>query len=337
MKTSCITHPANERLVIIRKWQVDFCEGNQCSAAILSFFEYWHNWKLDSDNYNHKSNNIAEMHGEARFLSEDVYQYHSLNEMSDGILNLYGAKAIAEAIKVLESKGAISVHANPNPRFYYDKTKYFRFYPEVCNEWIHTSYKSRSGEKTISRGQKSISDDAKTPNASSEKASPSRKKASFRTEINYKEFNQSINDSADDFLTAQSNTQKLSQQFDDNTVDPIQPVLDALIEKGLPAARLQYPDVVETLQRLQQAGATTEIFVNAFDVAVRATQSRGFGINYLAKVVLDILDKSRQKTAEKLPRTQNHYHESDVDSDKDLYVQDLGHLELLMSEQDGKY
>jgi hypothetical protein len=70
MKTSCISHPANERLVIIRKWQVDFCEGNHCAAAQLSFFEYWHNWKINSDQYNYKSNNIAEMHGDARLLSE---------------------------------------------------------------------------------------------------------------------------------------------------------------------------------------------------------------------------------------------------------------------------
>jgi len=133
MKTSCISHPEREPLVIIRKSQVEFCEGNQCAAAVMSFLEYWHNWKLDSDTYNKKSNDISEVHGDSRSLSEDVYQYHSLLEISDGILNLYSTKTISDAIKFLESKSVVTTHRNPNPRYHYDKTKYFRFYPEVYN------------------------------------------------------------------------------------------------------------------------------------------------------------------------------------------------------------
>ena len=47
MKTSCIRHPERENLIIVRKWQVVFCEGDTCAAALISFFEYWHNIKLE--------------------------------------------------------------------------------------------------------------------------------------------------------------------------------------------------------------------------------------------------------------------------------------------------
>jgi hypothetical protein len=47
MKVSCIKHPSNERLIVIHQWQLDFCEGNITQTALLSFFEYWHNVKLE--------------------------------------------------------------------------------------------------------------------------------------------------------------------------------------------------------------------------------------------------------------------------------------------------
>ena len=43
MRTSCITHPPKDPLIMIRQWQVALCEGNTTAAALLSFFEYWHN------------------------------------------------------------------------------------------------------------------------------------------------------------------------------------------------------------------------------------------------------------------------------------------------------
>ena len=72
MKTSCISHPERE--------PAEFCERNQCAAAVMLFLEYWHkhNWKLDSDVYNKKSNDISEAHGDPRRLRKDIYQYHSL-------------------------------------------------------------------------------------------------------------------------------------------------------------------------------------------------------------------------------------------------------------------
>jgi hypothetical protein len=286
MKTTCISHPANERLVIIRKWQVEFCAGNQCAAALLSFFEYWHSWKLESDRYNHKSNNISEHHGETRSLSENVYQYHSLSEMSDGILNLYGAKAIAEAIKLLEAKNVISVHANPNPRFHYDKTKYFVFYPEVCNDWIKSSYKSTSGENATSIEQKDVCDVVKTPNALSENTSPSRKKALPITEINNKEINQSIK-----AISENENDGNSKHTHTDLT----RMIVEALIAKGMSTSKF-YDDSLTAIKRLQEAGATVTQFIEGYDQSVVATKGGGFGVNYLIKAVETILICTKTST-----------------------------------------
>jgi hypothetical protein len=295
MKTSCIAHPDRERLVIIRKWQDEFCDGNKCAAAVLSHFEYWHNWKLDSDEYNQKSNDIAETHGDTRQLSENVYQFHSMKEISDGILNLYGEKAIAEAIKLLESKKAISTHSNPNPNYFYDKKKYFIFYPDVCNEWIKNHYKSRLSKKTECTQQKSVPDSAKRPSALGENTALLGKNTVSITKINNKDNNKSIN--AREALSVASekiSTQPLIVDSENNT-QAIQPVLDALTARGLPAKRFHYPDALLTLEQLVQEGAGVEIFCNAYDLAFSVTHHvNGFGINYLAKVVRDLLAKSKR-------------------------------------------
>ncbi len=46
-RTSCIPHPEGERLILIRKWQLEACQKDACAAALLNLFEYWHNIKLE--------------------------------------------------------------------------------------------------------------------------------------------------------------------------------------------------------------------------------------------------------------------------------------------------
>jgi hypothetical protein len=293
MKSSCIAHPEREPLVIIRKWQVEFCDGNQCAAAVMAYFEYWHNWKLDSDEYSKKSNDVSELHGETRSLSEDIYQFHSMQEISDGILNLYGAKAIAEAIKLHESKKVISIHRNPNPNYFYDKKKYFKFYPEVCNNWIKNHYKSRLGKNAECAPQKGILDSVKTPSVLGENTALLGENAVAITEINNKEINKT-NKGENIF----DERQKIAETVDDISLD-IQPIINVLTQQGFPAERIQYPDDVVTIQRLREAGATTNVFIAAYMVALNATQKTGrtFGIPYLAKAVEDVLRRQQHQSS----------------------------------------
>ena len=47
LKTSCVPHVENDHLVILRYSYLTLCDGHHCAAALLNFFEYWHNIKLE--------------------------------------------------------------------------------------------------------------------------------------------------------------------------------------------------------------------------------------------------------------------------------------------------
>jgi hypothetical protein len=119
--------------VVVRAWQIDFCDGNHCAALLLSFFASWHDWKLKNDQYYSRTNDIAEMHGDGRPYNQNAYLFFSTEELIEKCLGLYGKNAISAAIQLLVSLKVLSIHKNPNPRYKFDKTKYFRFYPSVCN------------------------------------------------------------------------------------------------------------------------------------------------------------------------------------------------------------
>lgn len=148
---------------MIREWQLTFCNGNACEAALLSFFEYWHNIKLEQSKKARQANRIATMHGDAERATQDesLLQFHTENEIEKSII-IYGRTKISEAIRNLQQKKVIDVHKNPNPRYSFDKTKYFLFHPEVCNEWIKNHYadlpelvnrSTRSGSRSTRTGR----------------------------------------------------------------------------------------------------------------------------------------------------------------------------------------
>jgi hypothetical protein len=136
MKTSCIAHPY-EPLIIIRKSQVEFCDGNACAAALMSFFEYWHNIKVEMAPKNAFMNDIAEEHGEPRCHDTSLYQFHNMTELSNGIIGLYGISSIKTARKLLVEKKIISEHKNPSGRYGFDHTIYYLFHPETYSKWLN--------------------------------------------------------------------------------------------------------------------------------------------------------------------------------------------------------
>lgn len=152
MKSSCIAHPANEPLVVIRLWQLQFCGGNTAAAALLSFFEYWHNIKLEMSSKNKKLIKVANDNGEEIELDISLYQWHTSNDLAVGIMSVVNGKAaLKRALDILVKTGAISIHRNPNPRFKFDRTRYFLFHPEVCIQYIndHRKYEIVPREKEI--------------------------------------------------------------------------------------------------------------------------------------------------------------------------------------------
>ena len=136
MRSTCIQHPTREPLLIIRQWQLDFCEGDHCAAALLSMFEYWHNIRLDLSEQAQQANEAAHKHGKPAIHEESLLQFHSDEQLQAGLLKLYGTKKIREARSLLAAKSVITEHLNPNPRYAFDKTLYFEFHPEVVNAWL---------------------------------------------------------------------------------------------------------------------------------------------------------------------------------------------------------
>jgi hypothetical protein len=134
MTTGCIRHPKHEPMVIYRKWQLKACNGDLASAIMLSFFEYWHNTKLDNQPQARKYNQIAKKHGEDGGQLETLIQWHT----NEDIEKHTGLKrhSINKAIAFLVELGFISTCKNPNPRFSFDTTKHFIFNAEIVSRWV---------------------------------------------------------------------------------------------------------------------------------------------------------------------------------------------------------
>jgi hypothetical protein len=166
-ETSCISHPARQRLVVLREDYLALCGGNHCAAALLNFFEHGHNWKLASQRQALHANEVAERHGDPGMQDTSLLQFQNEDGLEEGLLGLYNRRTIRKAIEVLVSKGFVSIHKNPNSRYHFDKTHYFRFHPETVQPQLieifdeelfpHRQGKnaSPSGKNTSRRGKNS--------------------------------------------------------------------------------------------------------------------------------------------------------------------------------------
>lgn len=173
MRSSCIAWSKDEPLILIRQSQLKLCDGNHCAAALLSFFEFWHNNRLANKEQAEHANRVAEQHGEDGKQDTSLLVFKNEDALEKGLLGLYGRKTIRVALELIVSKGFISVHKNPNSRYHFDKTHYFLFHPEVVSSQLIE-----------------ISDEVKIPcregvitSSSGKNASPCGKNAATREEI----------------------------------------------------------------------------------------------------------------------------------------------------------
>jgi hypothetical protein len=137
MKQSCIQHPPKDRMILIREWQMRACDNNACAAALLSFFEYWHNIKLEQAKQAQLANKVARQHGEEGAQNESLWQWHTEEDLEQGVM-IYKRRTIREAIKLLADKKFVTVSDNPNPKYRFDRTKHFLFHPDSVNQWIRS-------------------------------------------------------------------------------------------------------------------------------------------------------------------------------------------------------
>jgi hypothetical protein len=306
MKTSCLRHPESSIYLQLHSWMFKLCQDNQCAALLLAYFSGWHDWKLEHDQYYKRFNDIAETHGDGRPHIENAYLFFTNEELIAGIMGLYGKKAINEALDFLVSLGVISIHNNPNPRYHFDKTKYFRFYADVCNAWIAENYPVSNHHKIKSQPIDST-DRVKLPYGKGEKdrvpakntRSAGESNRAITNTTNYitnKDQSITTSDHVDHFVKKETPS--------NHKWGEIQTIVDVLISIGMHPKRLDHPDVSKTLQDLYDAGATPSMFCDAYLKAVK-TAPNGFGINYIAKIVQGLLDKlkSNQSLHRSLQKT----------------------------------
>jgi len=128
-KYSCINHPEKDYLLVLRNWQMEFCNGDKVAAGLLSIFEYWHNIKYEK--YLNKA--------EEKRQPKDLLQFHSETDLIDKMLSITHTPAnIRKGINFLKEKQVISIHRNPSKRYAYDRTRHFLLHPEVLNEWLQS-------------------------------------------------------------------------------------------------------------------------------------------------------------------------------------------------------
>ena len=135
-RTSCIPHPECEKLILIRKWQLEACEKDACAAALLNLFEYWHNIKLEQTTQAKTYNEISQRHGENSTQIETLLQWHTTEQLESSLLYIFNKRRIQAGIEILKNLKFISVHRNPNPRYAFDKTKHFLLHPHEIRSWI---------------------------------------------------------------------------------------------------------------------------------------------------------------------------------------------------------
>lgn len=129
-KTSCIVEPANQPLLVLKQWQLDITGQDHCAAALISFFQYWHEIKMDNLGQSKKYNQVKERHGETPDIELGLLQFHTQEDLEKGLLGLFGITKIKECNKKLEKLGFISIHKNPSDRYKFDNTNYFLFHPK---------------------------------------------------------------------------------------------------------------------------------------------------------------------------------------------------------------
>lgn len=137
---------------------------------LLSFMIYWHDIRLSQVEKSRQQNSVAESHGDTPTQDTTLLQFHNERELELGLLGMYKARTITDALHILTEKGFAERHTNPNPRYHFDRTRYFLLKPQQIQNWIETEFTKHTrlevdNALTLKRDrQKRQTDAAELPN-----------------------------------------------------------------------------------------------------------------------------------------------------------------------------
>jgi len=172
MKNSCVMNVPDDNYVVLKKSYLDICKDRE-AALLLSYFVGWHNFKTKEKDKNKKANDVAEAHNDPRILPENLFQHHTIDEIYESFMGLISKKGIVNGRKILVDLGFITEHKNPNPKYSFDKTVYYRLHPNKINQ-VLTAYMKNpdafnpsgrndridSVETTVSIAQNDVTDES---------------------------------------------------------------------------------------------------------------------------------------------------------------------------------
>lgn len=124
--------------ITIRASYVKICNGNVTAAALISFFENWHNYKLQVIREWKKEGS----HGSA----PNTWQHHTGKDLEKGIFGLGRRHSIDQAKQQLSSMGVITIGRNPNYKFAFDATLHYQFQPDIVNNLLAFAENSTPGQ-----------------------------------------------------------------------------------------------------------------------------------------------------------------------------------------------
>jgi hypothetical protein len=300
------------------------------AAAILSVIRSGETWRHETNLRNKKANDIAEMHGDKRWLPEDVSLGFTNQDLIDRTFGICGRNGVVEALKILQSQDVILQHSNPNKKYHSDKGRYFRFNQNVYDELVRGLKNSEdqitknsiaeldSEVESTSTNDLSTGDDAHVIesnhrlNLNDAPFKNKRHQEADLPKINAPRLNlnaprlnsvshiRNSNNINKNNITQSINTREMRDSFVDDETSNIHAqdigattgeIISALVNLGFPAEKLNWPDALPEIGRLVKLGATVDLFTKAHGISAHATKGKQFGVRYLAKVVDGLLEK----------------------------------------------
>lgn len=173
-----IDRHAGDSFLMLRASYVNICNGNIVAAALIHIFEQWHIAKIKHREQERKYRKANSMNEPASQLTESLYQWHTIADLERQLMGLGKREKIQEARAQLVGMGIISEHKNPNPKFAFDKTNYFIFYPEAVETYLELC-RDRMAENV-----EPSADDVQ-PSAENRERSAENSRNTYTTSIDY--------------------------------------------------------------------------------------------------------------------------------------------------------
>ncbi len=149
MQTGLIAYPIGDRFIRVHTSMLIACQGNQCAAALISFLEGWHNYRIQQIEYTALYNAMLIDNAFAPIIDTSGWQYHTNEQLERGVL-LWKTDTIYKASDFLESLGFISSDVPERLIMLHKtgRTKWFLLMVDQINSWIR-EFETKLGHNSI--------------------------------------------------------------------------------------------------------------------------------------------------------------------------------------------